>query len=296
MKGFGTDEATLIRVLGPLRDAGQVALIRNTYNARFAPRDLIKDIKGETSGNFEYALLAILRGPLGQDAWVVDDAIRGAGTKEDQLNDVLCGRSNADLRAIKGEYERVFRKNLDKEVAEDLSGNTQRLFSMILAANRAEESAPVIPQQVEQDITELHRATDGGRTDPVTVSAIISSRSDGQLRTLAHAFQQKYHKALDAVLKDNLHGHIHLRDALLQILHGATDKAMRDAMSLEACMAGPGTRDHKLINRVMAIHWDPPHMDQVRRAYEHKYKKSLKSRIEGETSGDYRKLLVACIQ
>ena len=87
-----------------------------------------------------------------------------------------------------------------------------------------------------------------------------------------------------------------MEDALLQTLHGATDKAMRDAMNLEACMAGPGTRDHKLINRIMAIHWNPDHMDQVKKAYYHQYKRSLLSRIEGELSGDYRKLIVACIQ
>lgn len=83
--------------------------------------------------------------------------------------------------------------------------------------------------------------------------------------------------------------------ALLQQLRTGTDKAMRDAMLLEDAMSGAGTKDHLLVNRVVRVHWDRNHMQQVKGAYQHKYHKSLTSRIKGETSGDYEKLMVACL-
>ena len=83
--------------------------------------------------------------------------------------------------------------------------------------------------------------------------------------------------------------------ALLHQLRTGTDKAMRDAMLLEDAMSGAGTKDHLLINRVVRVHWDRNHMQQVKGAYQHKYHKSLVSRIKGETSGDYEKLMVACL-
>jgi annexin A7/11 len=83
--------------------------------------------------------------------------------------------------------------------------------------------------------------------------------------------------------------------ALLQQLRTGTDKAMRDAMLLEDAMAGAGTKDHLLVNRVVRVHWDRNHMQQVKGAYQHKYHKSLVSRIKGETSGDYERLMVACL-
>ena len=83
--------------------------------------------------------------------------------------------------------------------------------------------------------------------------------------------------------------------ALLQQLRTATDKAMRDAMLLEDAMAGMGTKDHLLVNRVVRIHWDRNYMVQVKGAYQHKFHQTLVHRIKGETSGDYERLMVACL-
>ena len=83
--------------------------------------------------------------------------------------------------------------------------------------------------------------------------------------------------------------------ALIHQLRSGTDKVMRDVDLLEDAMAGAGTKDALLTNRVVRMHWDRNHMEQVKVAFKQKYRRSLKSRIEGETMGDYEKLLVACI-
>ena len=70
---------------------------------------------------------------------------------------------------------------------------------------------------------------------------------------------------------------------------------MRDAILLEETMAGAGTKDNLLVNRVIRAHWDRNHMSQVKGAYRARFHKDLASRIKGETSGDYEKLMVACI-
>jgi annexin A7/11 len=86
-----------------------------------------------------------------------------------------------------------------------------------------------------------------------------------------------------------------MESALLYQLHTGTDKAMRDAMLLEDAMHGAGTKDHLLVNRVVRVHWDKNYMQQVKGAYQHKYHKSLTHRIKGETSGDYERLMIACL-
>lgn len=83
--------------------------------------------------------------------------------------------------------------------------------------------------------------------------------------------------------------------ALLYQLRTGTDKAMRDAMLVEDAMAGLGTHDALLTNRVIRIHWDRNHMNNVKGAYQHNYHTSLVHRIKGETSGDYERLLVAAL-
>jgi annexin A7/11 len=103
MKGFGTDEKALIAVLARL-DPLQMAAVRDTYS-RHLGRDLYKDVKSETSGYFGDALLSIIDGPLMHDVACIHLAIDGAGTKEWLLNDILLGRSNADMNAIRTAYE-----------------------------------------------------------------------------------------------------------------------------------------------------------------------------------------------
>ena len=292
MKGFGTDEAALIRTLAHY-PGELIPHLKTTYQQRHN-RALISDIEKETSGNFEKSLVSILHGPLDHDVQTVRKALKGAGTNEEMLNDVVIGRSNADLRAIKEAYQRTFNQPLEKAVADDLSAKTERLFSMILAANRQEDSASVLPQNTDHDVSELHRATEGKvGTDQLTVCTILSNRSDGQIRAISHAYEAKYRATLETVLAKEFSGH--MKQALTQMLRAANDRAMRDAVRLEDCMAGAGTRDELLISRLVSIHWNRDHMGQVKNAYKHKYKRDLVGRIQSETSRDYEKILVAMV-
>jgi len=81
---------------------------------------------------------------------------------------------------------------------------------------------------------------------------------------------------------------------LFQLRHGL-DKYMHQAQLLEDAMAGLGTKDLLLVSRVVRCHWDRNNMANVRGAFEKRYRTNLASRIKGETSGDYERLLLACI-
>jgi annexin A7/11 len=270
-------------------------------------------VESETSGWFKEGLCAIIRGPLQTDVHLLKQATAGPGTKEKVLNDVLLGRSNADLRAIKETYQKTYNTSLEADIKADLSMKTERHFLMVLEANRNEESTPIIPQQVDQDVMEIYKATEGKvGTDELLVCSILSQRSDSQIRAIAYTYKQKFTRDLETVIKkvdpplyffldismltyafQEFHGH--MEAALFYQLQTGTDKAMRDAMLLENAMAGLGTHNALLTNRVVRIHWDRNHMAQVKGAYQHKYHKSLVHRVKSETSGDYERLLVACL-
>jgi len=294
MKGLGTNEGKLIKVLASVPEPVHMQAVRGTYDDRFR-RNLLKDLESETSGYFREGLMAIVRGPLEQDVFLLNKGIAGLGTKESFLNDVLLGRTNADINAIKSAYQQFYRRDLVSDVRNDLSMKTERLFEFVLSAQRAEEAAPVIPQEVDHAVTELHRATEGTKlgVDQVTVCQILSSRSSGQLRVINHAFSQKYRRSLDEVLKKEFSGH--MEDALRLMLARAVDPVKSDADQLEESMKGMGTKDELLVSRVVRCHWDRARMQQVKAAYHRFYKQDLAQRIRGETRGDYEKLMVACV-
>ncbi|KAJ5796002.1 uncharacterized protein N7518_004542 [Penicillium psychrosexuale] len=286
MKGFGTDEKALIAVLAPL-DPLQMAAVRDTYSKHLG-RDLFKDVKSETSGYFGDGLLAVLDGPLMNDVDNLHSAIDGAGTKEWLLNEILLGRSNADMNAIRTAYEMRHRRSLSKDVEGDLSFKTSTLFAIVLRAARHEESTPINPQTIETDVRSLQ-----GK-NVTEVCAIFAQASNAELRAISQTFESRYHISLEKHIEKAFSGH--MEDALLLMLRTATDPAMRDAILLEQSMSGMGTKDERLIVRVVRVHWNRNHKEMVKRAYQHKFGKSLIDRVRGETSGDYQRLMVALLE
>ncbi|KAH6961213.1 hypothetical protein HG530_005001 [Fusarium avenaceum] len=292
MKGFGTDEKALISILAN-KDPLQIQAISDAFKQRHR-RSLVADIQSETSSWFEKALVSLARGPLLSDVHALHDAMSGPGTKEVVLNDVLLGRSNADLNAIKSAYHHTFHDRLEDVVKGDLSFKTERHFMIVLGATRAEDAAPVDPRQVDDDIMQIYKATEGKMgTDEILVCSILSTRNDNQIRAISHGYKQKFNKDLEKVIKSEFSGH--MQDALLFQLRNATDKYMHAAQLLEDSMAGMGTKDHLLVSRTIRFHWDRNALNNIKGAYQHRYGKSLGKRISGETSGDYRKTLLAAI-
>jgi annexin A7/11 len=151
MKGFGTNEKVLIATLSN-KDPLQMETIRLQYDQRFQ-RNLVADLEKETSGYFAKGLVEIARGPLVSDCWNLMEAMKGLGTKEVILDDILIGRSNADIIAIKERYQQLFRRTLEADLKADLSAGTEQMYMMIASARRAEDSHPVNPQEIEQAVT-----------------------------------------------------------------------------------------------------------------------------------------------
>ena len=293
MKGFGTDEKALISILAK-KDPIQIGTIRVQYEQRLM-RNLVQDLEKETSCYFCRGLVEIARGPLVSDCYNLMEAMKGLGTKEVILDDILVGRSNADINIIKQKYQELFKRSLQKDLQGDLSAGTEQMYDMIISASRAEDSHPVVPQEIDQAVTQL-QASLGGFAGKNTsqVCQILTSKNDAQLRAIAQSYQQRFQKPFDSVLKSSFSGH--MQDVLRLLVRRAINRPEAEAVRLEESMAGLGTKDELLVQRVVRCHWDRNLMNAVSAAYKQVYKKDLVKRIEGETRGDYERLMVACVK
>jgi annexin A7/11 len=293
MKGFGTDEKVLIATMAK-KDPLQMETIRTQYDQRLM-RNLITDLEKETSGYFEKGLVEIARGPLVSDCYNLMDAMKGLGTKEVILDDILIGRSNADINAIKQKYQELFHRTLEVDLKSDLSAATEQMYMMIIAARRTEDSHPVNPQEIEQAVTELQSGMGGfvGK-NTAQICQILTSKNDAQIKAIAQLYQQRYQKSLDTQIKSSFSGH--MEDALRLLVARATNRAEAEAIRLEESMAGMGTKDNLLVQRVVRCHWNQQFMNAVSAEFKRVVKKDLVKRIEGETRGDYEKLMVACVK
>ncbi|ROV87742.1 hypothetical protein VMCG_10590 [Cytospora schulzeri] len=292
MKGWGTKEGWLINELAD-KDPFQIEAINIAFN-RIHRRDLVDDIKDETSGDFGYGIVQLARGPLMADVHMLYEAMKGAGTKEKVLNDVLLGRSNADITAIKIEYKKAFDKDLIAAVKDELSLKTERHFDIVLSAQRVEDSVLPVQADIDRDVDALYSATEGKLgTDEIRVCSILSTRNDEQIRAIAYTYKRRYARDLDTVIRKEFRGH--MEEALLFQLNRALDKYMHQAKLIEEPMKGAGTKDYLLVSRVVRSHWNKDNMERVKGAYLKCYGTSLAKRIKGETSRDYQSLMLACI-
>lgn len=103
MKGFGTDEDAIINVICR-RSNEQRQQIAKMYKTHFG-KDLLEDIKSETSGNFENLLIALLTPTVEFYCKELYDAMSGLGTDEDVLIETLCTLSNYEIHTIKNAYQ-----------------------------------------------------------------------------------------------------------------------------------------------------------------------------------------------
>ena len=104
MKGAGTDEDAIIRILG-VRFRSQRLQIAQAYEQNFK-RDLRKDLESETSGNFKELLSGLLMEQDEYDAWIVNRCIKGLGTDDDTLIEILCTKSNIEIKKLKEAYKK----------------------------------------------------------------------------------------------------------------------------------------------------------------------------------------------
>ncbi|KIJ49217.1 hypothetical protein M422DRAFT_45131 [Sphaerobolus stellatus SS14] len=301
MAGFGTDERALTKHIAPL-DAFQVGAVKKAFET-LTGKNLIREVESEVSGYYEWAVRAKLLGPVFFDCWVLNNififlinrATNGAGTDEQVLSEVLLDRTNDEIRTLKAAYQHLYGKNLEAIIRSELSGKTERLFTMALAGNR-EPDGYVDPARVNDDVQKLYRAGVGKvGTDEITISNILVTRSSTHLRAVVQTYKRE-HGQLSHHIQKEFSGH--MEDALLYIALGYENDGTgvhRDVELIENSMKGFGTKDERLIMRIIRAHWNRPRFQAIKQAYQQTHGKSLERRVKSETSGDYENFMVAII-
>eukprot|EP01137_Pigoraptor_chileana_P030120 Opistho-2@16269 len=286
MKGLGTDEAAITVVLAN-RTAVERQAIKVMFKQMFG-KDLITDLKSELSGNFEEVCLALLKTPPEFDAYTLRKAMKGAGTDEQTLIEVLLTRGNREIEAIKAAYAHEYKRDLEKDIMSETSGHFRRLLVSVLQAHR-DESMVVDPAKAHEDADALHKAGEKKwGTDESKFNQIFAVRNWYQLRATFDAYQKISGHEIEKAIKSEFSGDI--EDSYLAIIEYVRSPPAYFAGRLYKSMKGAGTDDEGLIRAVITrAELD---MVEIKAAFQTKYGKTLGSFIKGDCSGDYKKILL----
>ncbi|XP_032047349.1 annexin A11 [Aythya fuligula] len=286
MKGFGTDEQAIIDCLGSRSNKQRQQIILSFKTAY--GKDLIKDLKSELSGNFERTILAMMKTPVMFDAYEIKEAIKGVGTDENCLIEILASRSNEHIQELNRVYKAEFKKTLEEAIKSDTSGHFQRLLISLSQGNR-DESTAVDMSLVQKDVQELYAAGENRLgTDESKFNAILCARSRAHLRAVFSEYQRMCNRDIEKSICSEMSGD--LEKGMLAVVKCLKNTPAFFAERLRNAMKGAGTKDRTLI-RIMVSRSEVDLLD-IRAEYKRMYGKSLYTDITGDTSGDYRKILL----
>uniref|UniRef100_A0A3Q3LP02 Annexin n=1 Tax=Labrus bergylta TaxID=56723 RepID=A0A3Q3LP02_9LABR len=286
MKGFGTDESAIIELLGNRSNKQRVPLVA-AYKTTYG-KDLFHDLKSELTGNFEKLVLAMLKSPSHFDASELREAIKGAGTDEACLIEILSSRSNDEIREITQIYKAEYGKSLEDAISSDTSGHFRRLLISLSQGNR-DERETVDVSLAKQDAQKLYAAGENKvGTDESQFNAILCARSKPHLRAVFHEYQQMCGREMEKSICREMSGNV--ESGMVAVVKCIKNTPAYFAERLHKAMQGAGTKDTTLI-RIMVSRSEKDMLD-IRQAYMQTYGKSLYTHISGDTSGDYKKLLL----
>ncbi|KAG8576171.1 hypothetical protein GDO81_009791 [Engystomops pustulosus] len=186
IKTKGVDELTIINILTN-RSNDQRQDIAFAYQRR-TKKDLPSALKGALSGHLETLLLGLMKTPPQYDASELKGAMKGLGTDEDTLIEIICSRDNQELQAIQAAYRELYKTELEKDIVSDTSGDFRKLMVALAKGKRQGESSVVDYEKIDQDARELYEA--GVKRKGTDVSKWITIMTERSIPHLQKVFER----------------------------------------------------------------------------------------------------------
>jgi annexin A7/11 len=147
-------------------------------------------------------------------------------------------------------------------------------------------------EKAKREAQELYQAGEKKwGTDESKFNQIIALRSFPQLRATFDEYIKISQRDIVNSIEREMSGD--LKAGFLAVVKCARNRPQYFAEQLYKSMKGAGTADDTLIRIVVSR--SEVDMVEIKREFTAKYHKTLSKMIEGDTSGDYRRMLIAIV-
>ncbi|XP_065341737.1 annexin B10-like isoform X1 [Cloeon dipterum] len=119
-----------------------------------------------------------------EDATLLRKAMKGFGTDEQAIIDILCNRSNSQRQQIKEAFTREFGRDLIADLKSELGGK----FEDVIVG--------LMDPPVEYMCNQLHKAMEGMGTDEATIVEIVCSRNNREIKEIVDTYERLHNRPL----------------------------------------------------------------------------------------------------
>ncbi|XP_073797897.1 annexin A2a isoform X1 [Danio rerio] len=215
---------------------------------------------------------------------------QGLGTDEESLIEILCSRSNAEIMEIKKVYRELFKKELEKDVAGDTSGDFAKLLLALVEAKREQSSSVIDYQRIDEDARALYDAGVKRKgTDVKCWISIMSERSVPHLQKVFDRYKSYSPYDMQESIRKEVKGD--LEKSFLTLVQCFENKQLYFASRLQDAMKSKGAKE-KVLTRIMVSRCEVD-LKKIRQEFKQHFGKSLHQTIAEHTKGDYQRALLS---
>jgi len=207
MKGIGSDKDIITEVLC-FRNPERINQIKAKFQEKYG-KDLVAEIKSETSGDYQKIVLRILEGDRTQDgkadlqkcSGIAEELYKAGegkmGTDEATFIKYFTSLAPNELLLVCKEYHKKYKKNMLDVIENEFTGNVQKLMTVILYSLFS--PSEFFAKQIMDSIK-------GVGTDDVKLIRSIITRYSIDMKKVKKYFKKMYNKELLDEVKDDVSG------------------------------------------------------------------------------------------
>ncbi|XP_026289323.2 annexin B10 isoform X1 [Frankliniella occidentalis] len=227
-----------------------------------------------------------------EDGAALRAAMKGFGTNEQAIIDILTARTNAQRQEIARFFTTEYGRDLIEDLKSELGGHFE---DVIVALVRTPE---------DYLCKQLHKAMEGAGTNEHTLIEILCSRSNSEVQDLVTAYERLYDRPLAEHMCGETSGHF--RRLLTLIVTGVRSedggvdpgRAREQAEQLWSAGEGKLGTDEEVFNRILA-HESFEQLRLIFEEYKNVSGRTIQQAIRDELSGDLKEAIgtiVECVQ
>ena len=223
------------------------------------------------------------------DAAALRKAMKGFGTDEKAIIDIVANRTNRERLAMIESFRRQFKRDLIKDLNSELSGHLKDTVKALFK------------EPIEFDCYSLKKALEGISTNEDTIVEILATRPNYYINLIKQKYHMMYGKGLEYDLSTTLSGDF--KKVILTLVSATrsenTDANITDCTEKVDRLYKAGEKrwgtDEKVFYEILTKA-SPAEIKMINKIYTQKYNHDLVKAIENEFSGILRRLLKTIVR